>query len=130
MVEFGAKLLRVKALAAPTSLSQESQTGGGEFRQIRENGSKRRRRNSKPGAHSRPVLLDGNGRNPAAADVGVVGAAQLERRKLPVDLPALHCAAQHQVMAAPGMIASISCGWLEGSAEVRFSEGNDVLRHA
>src|SRR5215471_13792423 len=123
------KMLRVKGLAAPTSLSQESQAGGGEVRQIRKDSSKRRRRDSKPKADGRAVL-DGNGRNPAAADIGIVGTPNWKRRECAVDLPALHCATQHQVMAAPRMITSIGCGGLEGAAEFGFGERNDVLRHA
>ena len=58
------------------------------------------------------------------------GPAELEGGELSVDLAALHRAAEHQMVAAPGVVAAIVGGGLKGAAEIGFGEGRDVLRHA
>ena len=47
-----------------------------------------------------------------------------------VNLPALHGASDHHVMAAPRMVRTVASRWLECAAEIRLRERRDVLRHA
>src|ERR1700733_3980405 len=98
-------------------------------REVGEHGSERAIGNTEPGAKRSSVLIDGRGWNPASANIGVVWPRELKGRELAVDLAALHRAAQHQMMASPGVIAAVGSGGLKSPAEIGFGEGGYVLGH-
>src|SRR6185295_117847 len=83
---------------------------------------------AEPAGQSRRVLIYRCGRNPAAL-AGVVRAVDGERRKLAVEAPAAHRAAEHEVVAAPAVVRAVAVGD-EGAAEIGGGEGGHGVADA
>src|SRR2546423_10110717 len=94
------------AFTALQSLSQKTEVGSGEIVDAREYSGQIRRSYAEPLRHGGRILLDRAGRDHGAAAGGVVLPAERERGEGSVEIPAQHGPADHEVMAAPGMVGA------------------------
>src|ERR1700755_1505962 len=94
------------ALSSTFRLAHETQVAGGEIRQIRKDCRQVRSAYPKPGRESGRVLIEGCRRNPATVFVGVIGAAQCQRRKLSVNRVPLYRSSENQLVTAPRVVGA------------------------
>src|SRR6267142_4076087 len=98
----------------------ESEVRRGEASDVRENGGEVAAVHAEPGRDGGEILVDGRGGNPAAG-AGVVRAADGERGKFAISLPAFDPAAHDEVVAAPAVIAAHTVG-RKGAAKIAGGE--------
>src|SRR5271169_5464033 len=88
-------------------LAQEPELVRAEVRDVREDLREIGWSDAEPLRQGGAVLIDCRGRNQNAAGIRVVRAARRQQREVPVELPALHAAADNEMMIAPGVIAAV-----------------------
>src|SRR5262249_34862091 len=107
---------------------QEPERPGAEVREIRKYSREIGTGDAEPLRERGEVLIERRGWNPAAARAGVVRAAERERRKRPIKVPAQDAAAHDQAMSSPCVIRSTSRIEHQCAAELALGEGGHLSR--